>query len=209
MIVDDRSAAASSGSVMGVIWHRRSDFIGPSAAPMFLGAMIMGPLGGWSMKKIDALWEGKIRPGFEMLVNNFSAGILAAADGDRRHFIARRAVLSTGHASWLGNVGETLVDNDLLPLTSIFIEPAKVLFLNNAINHGVLTPLGIQQAAEQGKSILFLLEANPGPGAGLLLAYAVLRQGHRQGLGTRCADHPVLRRHPRDLLPVRADEAED
>src|ERR687890_800985 len=43
--------------------------------PMFIGAMIMGPLGGWTMKKIDSIWDGKIRPGFEMLVNNFSAGI--------------------------------------------------------------------------------------------------------------------------------------
>ena len=43
--------------------------------PMFMGAMMMGPLGGWTMKKIDAIWDGKIRPGFEMLVDNFSAGI--------------------------------------------------------------------------------------------------------------------------------------
>ena len=109
---------------------------------------------------------------------------------------------------WLGDAVNYLVDNGLLPLTSIFIEPAKVLFLNNAINHGVLTPLGIQEAAEEGMSILFLLEANPGPGLGLLMAY-VLRARHRQGLGPGCGDHPVLRRHPRDLLPVRADEAQD
>ena len=101
-----------------------------------------------------------------------------------------------------------LVDHDLLPLTSIFIEPAKVLFLNNAINHGVLTPLGIQQAIETGKSVLFLLEANPGPGLGLLLAYTFFGKGTGQGDRPGCGDHPVLRRHPRDLLPVRADEAE-
>jgi PTS system mannitol-specific IIC component len=53
----------------------------------------------------------------------------------------------------------------------LLIEPAKVLFLNNAINHGVLSPLGIIEAAEDGKSILFLLEPNPGPGLGILLAY--------------------------------------
>ena len=70
-----------------------------------------------------------------------------------------------------------LVDNGLLPLTSIFIEPAKVLFLNNAINHGVLTPLGIQEAADQGQSVLFLLEANPGPGLGLLMAYTFFGRG--------------------------------
>jgi PTS system mannitol-specific IIC component len=76
-----------------------------------------------------------------------------------------------------GNVVETLVNNNLLPLTSLLIEPAKVFFLNNAINHGVLTPLGIQEATEQGKSVLFLLEANPGPGLGLLLAFTFFGRG--------------------------------
>ena len=57
----------------------------------------------------------------------------------------------------------------LLPLANIFIEPAKILFLNNAINHGILTPLGSQQVTEIGHSILFLLEANQGPGLGILL----------------------------------------
>ena len=70
-----------------------------------------------------------------------------------------------------------LVDNSLLPLTSIFVEPAKVLFLNNAINHGVFTPLGTQEAVENGKSILFLIEANPGPGVGLLLAFTFFGKG--------------------------------
>ena len=77
----------------------------------------------------------------------------------------------------LGNAVESLVDNNLLPLTSLLIEPAKVFFLNNAINHGVLTPLGLTEAAENGKSVLFLLEANPGPGLGLLLAYSVFGRG--------------------------------
>jgi PTS system mannitol-specific IIC component len=71
----------------------------------------------------------------------------------------------------LGDGVESLVENSLLPVASLIIEPAKVLFLNNAINHGVLTPLGAAEVQEQGKSILFMLEANPGPGAGLLLAY--------------------------------------
>ncbi len=70
-----------------------------------------------------------------------------------------------------------LIAHSLLPLASLIIEPAKVLFLNNAINHGVLTPLGINQSAETGKSILFLLEANPGPGVGLLLAYSIFGTG--------------------------------
>jgi PTS system mannitol-specific IIC component len=43
--------------------------------------------------------------------------------------------------------------------------------MNNAINHGVLTPLGAAQASVNGKSILFMLESNPGPGMGILIAF--------------------------------------
>ena len=143
--------------------------------PMFLGAMIMGPFAAWCMKHVDKLWEGKIKPGFEMLVNNFSAGILAAGLAVVGYFVFGPPIEAISNAA--GNGVDWLVDNSLLPLASLLIEPAKVLFLNNAINHGVLTPLGIQQAAENGKSILFLLEANPGPGAGLLLAYSIFGTG--------------------------------
>ena len=143
--------------------------------PMFLGAMIMAPFAAWCMKHIDKLWEGKIKPGFEMLVNNFSAGIAAAALAVAGYFLFGPPIETVSNA--FGDGVDWLVDNGLLPLASIIIEPAKVLFLNNALNHGVLTPLGIQQAAENGKSILFLLEANPGPGAGLLIAYAIFGTG--------------------------------
>ena len=142
---------------------------------MFIGAMIMGPLAAYVMKRLDALWEGKVKAGFEMLVNMFSAGITAFVMSIVGFFAL--APIVNGVMEALGNAVETLVDNDLLPLTSIIIEPAKVLFLNNAINHGVLTPLGIQEAAEQGKSVLFLLEANPGPGLGLLMAYTFFGKG--------------------------------
>jgi len=127
------------------------------------------------MKKLDAIWHGKIRPGFEMLVNNFSAGIWGALLALLGFYGISPVV--TGFSTAAGNFVQFLVNNGLLPLTSIFIEPAKVLFLNNAINHGVLTPLGIQQSLEQGKSILFLLEANPGPGLGILLAYMFFGKG--------------------------------
>jgi len=125
--------------------------------------------------KIDSIWDGKIRPGFEMLVNNFSAGIWGALLAMLGFYGISPLVQAFSTAA--GNVVQFLVSNGLLPLTSIFIEPAKVLFLNNAINHGVLTPLGIQQSLEQGKSILFLLEANPGPGLGILLAYMFFGRG--------------------------------
>jgi PTS system mannitol-specific IIC component len=143
--------------------------------PMFLGAMIMGPFAAWCMKHVDKIWEGKIKPGFEMLVNNFSAGIMAAALAVVGYFLFGPPIAAAAKAA--GHGVDFLVGHGILPLASLIIEPAKVLFLNNAVNHGVLTPLGIQQAAQNGKSILFLLEANPGPGAGLLLAYAVFGSG--------------------------------
>ena len=143
--------------------------------PMFLGAMVMGPLGGWSMKKLDALWADRIRPGFEMLVNNFSAGIWGMLLAILGFVVAGPFVAAFSRVA--GEVVDFLVENSLLPLTSIFVEPAKVLFLNNAINHGIFTPLGTAQADATGKSILFLIEANPGPGLGLLLAFAIFGTG--------------------------------
>lgn len=143
--------------------------------PMFLGALIMGPLAGWVMKHLDRLWEGKVKPGFEMLVDNFSAGIVGAALAVVGFFSFAPVVSAV--STVLGNGVDWLVDNGVLPLASIIIEPAKVLFLNNAINHGVLTPLGVSQSVEDGRSILFLLEANPGPGLGVLLAWMVFGTG--------------------------------
>ena len=158
---DHRGGVVGAIATMGVI-------VG-TEVPMFLGAMIMGPLGGWLIKKWDDAVRPKIKPGFEMLVDNFSAGIIGM-------ILAIIGVEGTGPVvQWLtnrlGDGVDVLVDNNILPLASVFIEPAKVLFLNNAINQGILTPLGAAEAAEQGKSILFMLESNPGPGLGLLLAY--------------------------------------
>ena len=161
------------GGVVGAI--ATMGVIAGTDIPMFMGAMIMGPLGGWAMKKVDALWDGKIRPGFEMLVDNFSSGIVGLILACLGFFGIGPIVSSFSRAA--SHVVDFLVAHDLLPLTSIFIEPAKVLFLNNAINHGILTPLGTTQATQTGKSILFLLEANPGPGLGLLLAYMFFGKG--------------------------------
>ncbi|WP_028267718.1 PTS mannitol transporter subunit IICBA [Arthrobacter sp. MA-N2] len=143
--------------------------------PMFIGAMIMGPLTAWIMKKLDKVWEGRVKPGFEMLIDNFSAGIVGAALAIFGMLVIGPVVKAFSDGA--SAVVEFLVHNGLLPLTSIFIEPAKVLFLNNAVNHGILTPLGTEQALQNGKSILFLLEANPGPGVGVLLAYMVFGKG--------------------------------
>ncbi|MFI7584752.1 PTS mannitol transporter subunit IICBA [Kocuria sp. M1N1S27] len=167
MVYDVRGGVVGAIATMGVI-------VGTDI-PMFIGAMLMGPLTAWVMKKVDSIWDGKIKPGFEMLVNNFSAGILAAAMAIFGFFLVGPAVLAFSNAA--AAAVDFLVTRGLLPLTSILIEPAKVLFLNNAINHGILTPLGTAQALEQGKSILFLLEANPGPGLGILLAYTFFGRG--------------------------------
>jgi PTS system mannitol-specific IIC component len=177
IVYDVRGGVVGATSVMGVIMATSDPlFIGDSSgSPMFLGAMIMGPLTAYLMKRLDAFWGHRIKPGFEMLVNNFSAGILAGLMAIGGMFLLAPVLRQI--IEWLGDAVNYLVDSGLLPLTSIFIEPAKVLFLNNAINHGVLTPLGVQEAAETGKSVLFLLEANPGPGLGLLLAYTFFGRG--------------------------------
>ncbi|GIG53515.1 PTS mannitol transporter subunit IICB [Demequina activiva] len=161
MIYDQRGGVIGAVATTGVI-------VG-SDVPMFLGAMAMGPFAAWCLKKLEALWTGKIKPGFEMLVDNFSLGILGAALAVLGQLLIGPIVSQL--VEWAGEGVDFLVDNSLLPLTSILVEPAKVLFLNNAINHGVFTPLGADEAAETGKSLLFMIESNPGPGLGILLAF--------------------------------------
>lgn len=167
MVGGDRGAVVGAITTMGVI-------VGTDI-PMFMGAMIAGPLGGLAIKKFDAAIHGKVKSGFEMLVNNFSAGIIGMICAIIAYLVIGPAVktLSTALAAGVN----VLVDTGVLPLTSIFVEPAKILFLNNAINHGIFSPLGIQQSEEMGKSIFFLIEANPGPGLGLLLAYMMFGKG--------------------------------
>ncbi len=174
LIGGDRGGVVGTITTMGVI--------AGADMPMFLGAMIAGPLGGWAIKHFDSWVDGKIKSGFEMLVNNFSAGIIGM-------ILAILAFLGIGPAvevlsKVLAAGVNFMVVHDMLPLASIFVEPAKILFLNNAINHGIFSPLGIQQSHELGKSIFFLIEANPGPGLGVLLAYMFFGRGNaRQSAG--------------------------
>lgn len=177
LIHDVRGGVVGAVATMGVIIATSSPvFIGDNpGSPMFLGAMIMGPLSAWVVKKFDQIMEGHIKPGFEMLVNNFSSGIIGAALAIASMFWLAPIMHLLMNAA--GVAVQWLIDLRLLPLASILIEPAKVLFLNNAINHGILTPLGTDQALQQGKSILFLLESNPGPGLGVLLAYIIFGRG--------------------------------
>ncbi len=165
--------AGKRGGVIGTI--AAMGVIAGSDVPMFIGAMVVGPLSAWIIKKFDKAVEGRIKAGFEMLVNNFSLGIIGALLA----LVSMAAVtplVSMLNQAMSAGVG-FFVDHGILPLTSLFIEPAKVLFLNNAINHGILSPMGIQQVEQTGKSIFFLLEANPGPGLGILLAYCLVGKG--------------------------------
>lgn len=174
-----KAVGGQKGAVAGALATLGA--IASTSSTMFIGAMICGPLGGWCIKKFDEKMEGHIPAGFEMVVNNFSVGIIGG-------ILAVLAIFAIGPAcvvltDVLGKGVGWLVDHSLLPLTAILVEPAKVLFLNNAINHGVFTPIGTEQvealraAGEIGKSILYMIESNPGPGLGLLLAYCVAGKG--------------------------------
>ena len=161
------------GGVVGSIMA--AGVIVGSSIPMFLGAMITGPLGAFLIKKLDEIISPKIPTGFEMLINNFSAGILGMILAIIALYLIGPAVENVSNV--LSSGVQKLVDLRLLPLVSIIVEPAKVFFLNNAINHGVFSPIGIQQVTEAGKSIFFTIETNPGPGLGVLLAYSIFGKG--------------------------------
>lgn len=166
--------AGQRGGLIGAI--ATTGVIVGASIPMFLGAMIVGPASGWVIKQFDKAIQGKVKSGFEMLVNNFSLGIIGMGLMLLSFKVVGPVVELLTNA--LGNGVKTIVEYQLLPLVSILVEPAKILFLNNAINHGVFTPLGAQQVTEAGKSIFFLIESNPGPGLGILLAYMLLGKGN-------------------------------
>lgn len=158
------AAVATMGVVVG------------SDVPMFIGAMIMGPFAGWVIKKFDQTVEGKVPAGFEMLVNNFSIGIFGM-------ILAIIGYLTIGQVisvvvAWLSTGIRFLLDHSMMPLLALLIEPEKVLFLNNAVNHGIFTPIGAEQAREFGSTMVFLLDPNPGPGLGILLAYWMFGRGN-------------------------------
>ena len=163
-----RGGIIAATSTMGVI-------VALPDTPMLLGAMIMGPLVGWLMKKTDEIIQPRTPQGFEMLFNNFSAGILGFIMTILSFEILAPIMKFIMHI--LSVAVEALVHAHLLPIVSIIVEPAKIVFLNNAINHGVFTPLGADQAATAGQSILYTIESNPGPGFGVLLAYMIFGKG--------------------------------
>lgn len=156
------------GSIVGAIAVVGAIMSDPNTT-MLMATMIIGPLSGFCIRKFDKMMEGHMPAGFEMLINNFSVGIIGMLLAMVSYLVIGPfmnlilAILSAGV--------NVLVEHSMLPLIAVFIEPAKVLFLNNAINHGIFTPIATAQAAETGKSIMYMLESNPGPGLGVLLAY--------------------------------------
>lgn len=168
LIHEMRGGIIAAVATMGVI-------VALPDTPMLLGAMIMGPLVGWLMKKTDEFIQPRTPQGFEMLFNNFSAGILGFIMTIVGFKILAPIMEFIMHI--LSLAVEALVHAHLLPLVSIIVEPAKIVFLNNAINHGVFTPLGADQAASAGQSILYTIESNPGPGLGILVAYMIFGKG--------------------------------
>ncbi|ARP49479.1 MULTISPECIES: PTS mannitol transporter subunit IICB [Caproicibacterium] len=167
IVYGKRGAVVGAIATMGVI-------VG-SSVTMFLGAMIIGPFSAFVVKQFDRLTEGKVKAGFEMLVNTFSAGIIGGAIAILG-FLAIGPVVSALTIA-LGNGAMWITKAKILPLIATVVEPGKILFLNNAINHGIFDPVGISQVKQFGKSIFFLLESDPGPGLGVLLAYWIFGKG--------------------------------
>lgn len=168
-----KNIAGDRGGVTGAI--ATIGVIAGSDIPMFIGAMIMGPAGGLAIREFDKLTKGRVRSGFEMLVNNFSVGIIGMLLAIAGFLVVGNAISSlTGLVS---RAAEALIAHKMLPLISLVVEPAKILFLNNAINHGIFSPIGIEQVHEIGQSVMFLIEANPGAGLGMLLAYWAVGKG--------------------------------
>ncbi len=161
------------GGVVGAV--ATMGVVAGSEVPMFVGAMLVGPLGGWLIKRWDSLVERRVPAGFEMLVRNFSAGVLGMGMALASFTVVGPLALKV--TTLLGGGAARITKAGLLPLVALLIEPGKVMFANNAINHGVLSPLGMAQVKEAGRSIFFLLETNPGPGLGLLLAYWLCGKG--------------------------------
>lgn len=169
-----RNVAGERGGVIGAI--AAVGVIVGNDIPMFIGAMIMGPLAGYAIRRFDRMVEGRVKAGFEMLVSNFSIGILGMLLAVLGYYVVGSVV--SGLTMLISSGAELVIRHGLLPLVSLFVEPAKVLFLNNAVNHGIFSPIGIEQARETGQSIMFLLETNPGPGLGVLLAYWLFGRGN-------------------------------
>lgn len=180
--------AYAAGNHMGQIYEKRPDVpktginhAGGAIAVMaaagimiadkncaILGAMILGPICGLLWKHVLEPLTRKAVQGMEMLTRNLVAAIVGAAFSIAAYYVLTPVLSAVTHVIMMGV--DWLIAHKLICLTSVLIEPAKVFFLNNSIHHGILLPLAMQQAEQNGSSMLFLLETNPGPGLGVLFA---------------------------------------
>lgn len=180
--------AYAAGNHMGQIYEKRPDVpktginhAGGAIAVMaaagimiadkncaILGAMILGPICGLLWKHVLEPLTRKAVQGMEMLTRNLVAAVVGAAFSIAAYYVLTPVLSAVTHVIMMGV--DWLIAHKLICLTSVLIEPAKVFFLNNSIHHGILLPLAMQQAEQNGSSMLFLLETNPGPGLGVLLA---------------------------------------
>lgn len=108
---------------------------------MFFGFMIVGSLGGWCIKYFDRWVDGKIKFGFEMLVNNFFVGIIGMIFVILV-FFGIGSIVEVLFKMLVAGVNFMVV-YDMLSLAFIFVESAKILFFNNVINYGIFSSLGI------------------------------------------------------------------
>ncbi|HBC4196449.1 TPA: PTS transporter subunit EIIC [Enterococcus faecalis] len=174
MFEEQRGGVVAAIATVGVIVS--------TDVPQLFGAMFIGPLAGYTFAKIEQILLPKVKEGYEMLTKNFLAGIVGGLLCCFGILVVAPAVESASF--WLYQFSSWLIEANLLPLVHVFLEPLKVLFFNNAINHGLLTPLGLEGASQTGQSILFLLETNPGPGVGVLVAFLLFGSvGQRKTAG--------------------------
>lgn len=151
-----------------------SSFLINGSLQSFIEPIIIGFSFGYFTKKYFQLTEKIKLPGFEMLINNLSLGLLSLVFS---YFVYKGIpYYKLFQDSIQLGLKDLVFNNRFIPFLSILIEPGKIFFMNNFINHGLLTPLGYSEVKEAGKSIFFLLETNPGPGLGILIYYYIVNK---------------------------------
>ncbi|WHQ36846.1 hypothetical protein [Spiroplasma sp. SV19] len=150
-----------------------------------IGAMILAPLTVYGFKKIEKLYINRVKVGFEMLVKNFSLALIAIIYAIMIFYAWGWIMFGI---SWVMISIINLFTKTpwVFPFMAILTEPLRAMFLNNALNHGVMVPLGTEDVVRQldngvinPASWFFMVGGNPGPGFGLLLAYVVWRKQQR------------------------------
>lgn len=133
-----------------------------------LSGMAAGPAAGFIWKYTWGFLEKKVPSSMQMLMRNLTAGVIGGGLAALGFYFLTPIfwAIERGIALFI----HELLNRNLTGLLSLIIEPAKVFFLNNILNHGILVPLAMSELKTAESSVLFLLEANPGPGLGMLTA---------------------------------------